>query len=373
MAEEIDSINEYERVSLLAKKHWDEIAKPIDSLGLLEDYVVKLCSISGSEKPYMLDKKAVLCLCADHGVVAEGVTQTDSSVTKVVSDNFASGKSTVNIFSKIAGADVFVVDVGIDCDNYPEKRLVAGQVVDRKIRRGTENLAIKAAMSMEECKRAVELGVTLVKELRDMGYKIIATGEMGIGNTTPTSALAAYILELPAATVTGKGAGLSDEGLKKKRRVIEQAVARTVAVHGRLYGDENSMSETQERMPGVLAEIGGLEIAAMVGVYLGGVKYKLPVIIDGAISSVAALVAYCMDDRVPQYALASHVSEELTGRLALERLGLVAMLHGRMCLGEGTGAVALMPLLDMAMEEYATMGSFGDYKLQAYHRFDLKR
>lgn len=356
----------YEKASTLAKKHWDEIAKPIDSLGLMEDYVVKLCAIAESEQPYLLDKKAVVCLCADHGVVAEGVTQTDGSVTKVVSENFACGESTVNRFSRIAGADVFAIDVGIDCDNYAEKNLVTGKVIDRKIKRGTANLAITAAMTIDECNEAIKLGVSIVKELKDKGYKIIATGEMGIGNTTPTSALASYFLNLPAEKVTGKGAGLSSSGISKKCEVVKNAVARTV----KKYGDADSLASADDAIA-VLAEIGGLEIAAMVGVYLGGVKYKLPIIIDGAISSVAALVAYMIEASVPRYVLASHVSEELTGKLALERLSLDAMLHGRMCLGEGTGAVALMPLLDMATTVYATMGSFEDYSLDAYQRYGV--
>lgn len=380
--------NGYEQAGRLAKMHWDKIAKPIDSLGMLEDYVVKLCSIVENAAPFMLDKKAVVCLCADHGVVAEGVTQTDSSVTKVVAENFAKGNSTVNRMSKVAGADVFAFDVGMDCDNYSEKNIVTGSVIDRKLARGSKNLYREPAFSIELCKKAIKLGIDIVGELKEKGYKIIATGEMGIGNTTPTSALAAYFLKLPAEEVTGKGAGLSAEGISRKCKVVETAVQRArnkyivenaknvvfeydklaIQKEGKLEKNDDTF-DGQETVLGVLAEIGGLEIAAMVGVFLGGVIHKLPIMIDGAISAVAALTASRLDERVPLYAIPTHVSEEKTGRLALADMGLSAMLHGRMCLGEGTGAVALMPLLDMAMTVYATMGSFEDYDIEAYHRF----
>jgi nicotinate-nucleotide--dimethylbenzimidazole phosphoribosyltransferase len=313
--------------------------------------------MQGNPKPYDIKKRALLALCGDHGVVAEGVTQTGSEVTKVVSDNFAKGVSTVNRMAKVAGVDVFAVDMGIDCERYPEKNVVTGAVIDRKIARGTNNLAVTSAMTREQCVKALQTGMDLVGELKEQGYKIIATGEMGIGNTTPTSVLAAIFLNLDADKVTGRGAGLSKEGFSVKKQVVSQAVKRI-----RNAGCRDAVD--------ILAEGGGFEIAGMAGVFLGGVKYHIPIVIDGAISSVAALTAWKINPKVSDYVLASHESEEITGKLALEKLGVEAILHGRMCLGEGTGAMALFPLLDMAFEVYREMGTFEDYALDAYERFE---
>lgn len=340
-----------------AKKRWDSIAKPIDSLGLLEDYVVKICKMVGSADPYDISRRALVALCGDHGVVAEGVTQTGQEVTRIVSENFAKGCSTVNIMARSANVDVYTIDVGMNTPHYPEQELKMGAVIDRKVAKGSNNLAAEAAMSIEQCRKAIDIGRQLVKELKDKGYHILATGEMGIGNTTPTSALAAIFLKQSPETVTGKGAGLSEEGFHKKCRVVEQAVKRV---------NEKGLTDPVE----ILAEAGGYEIAAMVGVFLGGMEYCIPVVIDGAISTVAALTAVKIDSRVSDYLLASHVSEEPVAKLTLETMGLEAVVHGRMCLGEGTGAMTLFPILDMAMEVYKGMGRFTDYAIDPYERFD---
>lgn len=339
-----------------AKAHWDSIAKPIDSLGLLEEHTVKLCRIAGTEAPFDLRKRALLILCGDHGVVEEGVTQTGSEVTKIVSENFAKGCSTVNYMAAKAGVDVYTVDMGMKTPPYEEKTLVQGAVIDRKVAPGTKNLAKEPAMTMEQCRQAVAAGKELVRELKEKGYTIAATGEMGIGNTTPTSVLAAVFLGRSPEEVTGKGAGLSGEGIRKKKCTVERALQRI---------KEKELTEPLE----ILAEAGGLEIAGMVGVFLGGMEQRMPIVIDGAISSVAALTAWKIDGRVSDFLLASHQSEEAAGRLALEAMELKAILHGEMCLGEGTGAMALFPILDMAVEVYRNMGTFEDYAIEAYERF----
>lgn len=346
-----------------AQEKWDGIAKPIDGLGLLEGYVRKLCQIAADPAPPKLERRALLVLCGDHGVVSEGVTQTDSSVTKVVAENFAKGCSSVNYMAARAGADVFVADVGMNTPEYPEKRLVMGAVVDRKLAAGCGNIAREPAMTVEQCERALAVGQELVRELKEKGYTVIATGEMGIGNTTPTSALAALLLQLPAEKVTGRGAGLDGEGLERKRAAVAAACERAAAKG--LVGEDGVRKPLE-----LLAEVGGFEIAAMAGVFLGGVRERLPIVIDGVISAVAALAADCLDGRVREYVLASHVSEEAAAAYALERLGAEAILHGRMHLGEGTGAVALFPLLDMAAAVYGKMGSFGDLAITAYEKYE---
>ena len=343
-------------ISKQAKARWDAIAKPIDSLGMLEEYVVKLCQIQKSVNPPDIKKRALLVFCGDHGVVEEGVTQTGQEVTRIVAENFAKNLSTVNIMAEVAGVDVFTIDVGMNTPFYKENQLKKDTVVNRKIGMGTKNLSKEPAMSMEECKKAMDIGKGLVKELKEMGYKIIATGEMGIGNTTPTSALATVFLDVDAALVTGKGAGLSDEGIEKKCNVVRKAVNRV--------RDKNIKDPVE-----LLAELGGYEIAAMTGVYLGGMEEGIPVVMDGVISTVAGLVAYYINGDVTDYLFASHVSLEPAGKLALEAMGLEGIIHGRMCLGEGTGAMTLFPILDMAVSVYESMGSFQDYAIDPYERF----
>lgn len=344
-------------VSIEAKKHWDAIAKPIDSLGLLEEYVVKLCEIYKSPTPPDISKRALIVLCGDHGVVEEGVTQTGQEVTKVVADNFVANLSTVNIMARCAKVDVYTVDAGMNTEEYPNDAVVMDAMINCKIARGTKNLFKEAAMTIPQCQQAIENGKQLVVDLKKLGYKIFATGEMGIGNTTPTSALASYFLDLDAELVTGKGAGLSLEGVKKKTQVVKEAVSRVKDLH---------LSNPLE----VLAQLGGFEIATMVGVYLGAMEEQLPVVMDGVIAVVAGLVAYRMDEKVADYLFASHISEEPASVYALKEMNLEGILHGRMCLGEGTGAMTLFPILDMAVEVYSNMGSFADYKLDPYARFN---
>lgn len=347
----------YKNIMGKAKAHWDSIAKPIDSLGMLEENIVRICNIHQDASYCDITKKALVIMCGDHGVVSEGVTQTGSDVTRIVSENFAKGCSTVNHMANVAGADVYTVDIGMDTPRYMGKDLVMGGVIDRKIAMGTNNLICEAAMTVEQCRSAIDLGIDIVRDLKAMGYKIIATGEMGIGNTTPTSVLAAVFLNLSEKSVTGRGAGLSSEGLERKYQVVKRAVDRV---------REKGLSDPLD----IMAEVGGYELAGMVGIYLGGVKYGIPIVIDGAISAVSALCAMKLDGRVSDYVIASHKSDEITGGLALEALGVTPIIHGNLRLGEGTGAVALYPILDMAADVYNKMGSFTDYEIETYERFD---
>lgn len=360
-----------------AKKHWDSIAKPIASLGLLEDDIIRIAAIEGTADPGKLDisKRALLVFCADHGVVAEGVSQTDQKVTRQVAENFVKGKSSTNLLAKRADCDVYTVDIGMNTDPYCGKNVgypgyadagnegrncgpgrVCHQILNRKIARGTANLAVFSAMTVDQCQKGIETGKELVRDLVSHGYQMIAVGEMGIGNTTPTSCLASYCLDLPAEETAGRGAGLSDEGILKKQEVIRHVVKRMTEKH---------LEDPVE----ILAEAGGFELAGMTGAFLGAAKYHVPIIIDGAISAVSALMAVLMDPSVRNYLLASHASNEKTGQIVLETLGLEAMIHGHLALGEGSGAVMLMPLLDMAMDVYKYMGSFDQYGIESYERF----
>ena len=278
-------------------------------------------------------------------------------MTRIVSENFAKGRSSVNYMAKAAGVDIYTIDLGMDTPAYPEKQLRQGAVIDRKIERGCGNIAVEPAMTLCQCRKAIAIGMELAGKLKEMGYAMIATGEMGIGNTTPTSALTAIFLNLPAGEVTGKGAGLSKEGYRKKCRIVEQVVARV---------RKKALCDPLE----ILAEAGGYEIAGMTGVFLGGIKYRIPIVIDGAISAIAALAAQKMDGRAADFMFASHQSKEAASRLILEALKLSPPVQADMCLGEGTGAMTLFPLLDMAMEVYGNMGDFTEYQIGAYERYD---
>ena len=195
-----------QKIYTQAKGKWDAIAKPIDSLGVFEDMVARLCAIAGTMNPGDYKRRALLTLCADHGVVAEGVTQTDASVTKVVAENIAHGCSGVNYMAQMAGVDVYAVDIGMRGEAYPDATFGMGHMINRKVQAGTGNLAKEPAMSMEICDRAIEAGKELVRECKEKGYEILAVGEMGIGNTTTSSAVAAALLGCESALVVGRGA-----------------------------------------------------------------------------------------------------------------------------------------------------------------------
>lgn len=323
--------------------HWNSIAKPLHSLGKLEDLVVQLAGITGTPN-VQIGKRALVAMCADNGVVEEGVTQSGQEVTAIVAENFLKAETTACIMAKKCGADVYPVDVGMASDTKVR--------TDLKVAHGTKNMAKMPAMTREEAVKAIEAGIHMAEELQKEGYQILATGEMGIGNTTTSSAVASVLMEEPVETMTGRGAGLSSEGLVRKIQVIKEAIA----LH---KPDKNDAID-------VLAKVGGFDIAGMAGVFLGGAALKIPVIMDGFISCVAALVAVRICPEASGYILASHVSKEPAARLILEHLQKEAVIHGDMCLGEGTGAIALLPLLDLGISVYHSMSTFEEIHVEQY-------
>ncbi len=322
---------------------WNGIAKPIGSLGLLEEAVVRIAALTGNPD-VKLDKRAVLVFCGDNGVVEEGVTQTGQEVTAEVAGNMAKGEASVCCMAAKARAEVFPVDMGMVFETEG--------VLDRKIARGTANFTKGPAMTQEQAKNAIETGIELVRDLKSKGFRIIATGEMGIGNTTTSSALAAVLCDLPVETVTGRGAGLSDEGLLRKRAAIRKGIE----------VNHPDASDTFD----VLCKLGGFDLAGMVGAFLGGALYQVPIVIDGFISAVAALTAARLCPGCKDAMLASHVSAEPAAKAVLEELGVKPLIYGNMRLGEGTGAVCLFPLLDLALGVYESMVSFEDIGLEQY-------
>ena len=280
-----------------ARKRWDSLAKPLGSLGLLEDVVVRIAALTGNADVH-LNNRALLVLCADNGVVAQGVTQTDSLVTAAVARTLGAGESTVCHMARTADCRVVPVDIGVL--DFPG---TAG-VLDRRVRNGTGDITQGPAMSRDECLRAIEVGMELVREQKAAGADILATGEMGIGNTTTSSAVASVLL--------------------------------------------------------------GLDLAGLCGVFLGGAEYRIPVLVDGFISAVAALCAVRQKPEAGSAMLASHVSAEPAGRLVLDALGLKPLITAEMRLGEGSGAVAALPLLDMALAVYHSGHTFGKMGMEPY-------
>lgn len=328
-----------------ARKRWDSIAKPLGSLGLLEKAIIRIAGITGSSE-LDLSRRGVVVMCADNGVVAQGVTQTDASVTAVVTENMSRGETSVCAMSRVAGAQVFPVDIGVAAE-------VSGDgMLHHKIAHGTMDITQGPAMTREQAVDALEYGVNLVGELKEKGYRILVTGEMGIGNTTTGSALTAVFLDKDPQDVTGRGAGLSNEGLVRKVAAIRKAIA-------------VNCPDPSDGV-GTLAKVGGLDIAGLAGVFLGGAVHRVPVLVDGFISATAALTAVRICPGVADYLLASHVSKEPAGGMLMEALELHPFLTAEMCLGEGTGAVAVLPVLDMACAVYREMSTFSEIAIEAY-------
>lgn len=328
-----------------AQTKWNSIGKPLHSLGLLESQIIKIAGITGSEK-ISLNKRRAVVFCSDNGVVSEGVTQTDSSVTAIVANAMANGTSSINRMADIFGADVLTVDIGINRDVHNDK------ILNKKISYGTKNIIHGGAMSREQAEQAISAGIDIAKESAENGYKILVTGEMGIGNTTTSSAVASVLLNVPPRDVTGRGAGLDDKGLEKKISVITEAIRKNSP-------DKNDPED-------VLSKLGGYDIAGMTGLFLGGAIYKIPVIIDGFISSVAALVAVKMNPLVKEYMLCSHVSKEIAAKKILDHIGLKPLISAELALGEGTGGILLLPLLDGALSVYNSAHSFDDLHMERY-------
>ena len=270
-----------------AEARWNNLAKPVGSLGLLERAVGTLAGTQGTDKP-TIEKRAVLVLCADNGVTAQGVASTPPEITAVMTGFIAQKRSSVCIMAKQAGAETIAVDMGMF------RRVQVKNLLERRIASGTADMTLGPAMTREQALSAIETGIALVKSCKEQGYQILATGEMGIGNTTTSSAVSAVLLEKSVAEMTGVGAGLDEAGLSRKIAAVETAIL---------------VNKPDAKDPiDVLAKLGGFDIAGMVGIYLGGALYRMPIIVDGFISATAALVAARIWPESRQSMLFSHVS-----------------------------------------------------------------
>lgn len=327
-----------------AHDRWAACAKPLGGLGLLETMVEEMAALTGSAD-VCLDTRTLLVLCADNGVVAEGISQTGSDVTAVVARQLGAGRSTACQMARVARCRVLPVDMGI-----LDPPVLPG-VYSARVANGTGNIAREPAMTRVQAAQAILNGIDLVRGQKEEGTRLLAAGEMGIGNTTTATAVTCALLGLRPADVTGRGAGLSDAGLARKVHAIESALA---------------VNRPDAADPlGVLAKVGGLDIAGLCGVFLGGALYQVPVLMDGVITAAAALCAVRLCPAASKAVFASHCSAEPCGRLLLQALGKQPLITAGMHLGEGTGALAAMPLLDMALAVYDG-STFADYGMEAY-------
>jgi len=319
-----------------------QLTKPPRALGRLETISIQLAGITGRERP-RFEHKVVAVMAADHGVVVEGVSAFPAEVTPAMVLNFAAGGAAINVLSRQIGARVTVTDVGVNADFAS-----ATGIRHKKLRNGTANMAHGPAMSRDDALAAIAVGVELVEEELPHGLDVIATGDMGIGNTTASSAVIAALTGQPVADVTGRGTGITVEALQAKVKVIDQALAVNAP-------DPDDPVD-------VLAKVGGLEIAALTGVVLGAAANRVPVVMDGFISAAACLAAVRLCHEAVDYILPSHVSIEKGHQVVLDELGLIPLFDLQMRLGEGTGAVLAMGIIEAAariLDEMATFESAG--------------
>lgn len=328
-----------------AKRHWDALAKPLHGLGDLEDVLIRIAGICRT--PHIdLRNKAVVVMCADNGVVAEGISQSGQDVTQIITENLGKGTSTVCHMARAAGADVIPVDIGVASDIH------GSGVVPRKIAYGTHNFAKQPAMSRDQAVQAIGVGIETALLCKQHGYDVVATGEMGIGNTTSTAAVTAALLHAPVELVTGRGSGLTSEGLRRKIQVVTRAL--------------EQWQPNQHDPIDILSKVGGYDLCGLTGLFLGSALCGLPMIIDGVISSAAALCAVRLCPTVRGYLIASHHTAEPAGVLLEQALDVKPMIDAHMALGEGTGAVLLFGMLDAAASLYTNGNTFDDSNIEAY-------
>ncbi len=326
----------YER----AQKRLDNLTKPLGSLGRLEEFARRLVAIAEDEVP-TINKKAIFTFAGDHGVTEEGVSAYPKEVTAQMVFNFLRGGAGINVLARHAGADVVVIDIGVD-HNFGE---VEG-LLHMKVIRGTKNFTKGPAMRRDEALKTIEVGIRLAEAYVKKGYRLFGTGEMGIGNTTPSSAVATVLTGRPVEEVTGRGTGISDEALKRKIQVIKRGI------------DVNKPDPADP--VDVLSKLGGAEIGGIAGLILGAAAHRIPVVIDGFISTAGALIAYCLKPEVRDYMFAAHNSVEIGHKAMLEKMGLKPILNLDLRLGEGTGAALAMLMIEAGAKIYKEMATFSE-------------
>lgn len=353
MREMLDRITEvktefYEQ----AQKRLDNLTKPPGSLGRLEEFAKRLVAITENNMPE-LDKKVIFTFAGDHGVSEEGVSAYPKEVTRQMVFNFLNGGAGINVLARHAGAEVAVVDIGVDCDfGNPSLSPLSkggnkgGLFISKKVVSGTKNIRKGSALTREQAIKCVTIGIELANEYAKKGYKIFGTGDMGIGNTTSASAISAVLTARPVSEVTGKGTGISDNALTKKIEIIEDAI-------------KINKPDPKDAID-VLAKVGGAEIGGIAGLIIGSAVNRIPIVVDGFISTAGALIAYCLEPKTKDYMFAAHNSVEKGHRIVLEKIGLKPILDLDLRLGEGTGSAIAMLMIEAGLKIYKEMATFGE-------------
>jgi len=323
-----------------ANQHLNRLTKPLGSLGFLEPIAAKLFAIYRGKINFPISK-AIYVFAADHGITSEGVSAYPREVTAQMVQNFVAGGAAINVLTNMHGIELTVVDVGVDAPLEDAPR-----VHRAKVRRGSRNFLRERAMNDEELSEALGVGFTMARRAKHNGQQLVAAGEMGIGNTTAASAITAALTKRPAEEVTGRGTGLDDANTTRKAKVIQQALK----LH---FGERKELDPLE-----ILAAVGGLEIAAMTGFYLGAAREQRAIVCDGFISTAAAALACSVAPQVKEYLFAGHCSQEPGHRYLLEHLGLRPILNLDMRLGEGTGAALAMPVIESSLRLYSEMATF---------------
>ena len=352
------------------EKELNSLLKTPKGLGKLEKLAIRL---EGIDKNYKPDKKMVLVMAADNGVEQEKVSKSKRVITQYVVEAMLNGKSSINALGMVYNADIKVVDLGIDKSSDIKNKINFKGIIDKKIMEfGTNNISKEAAMTYEQAVKAIETGIEMVDEFVKDGYNLFATGEMGIGNTTTSSTVLKVLTDLPIDEIVGYGSGIDDKTLEHKKNVVKKAIqvnglldffekSKNVEGKKKIRKEQGNMDfeskinfenfkteEYQKSIINVLAKVGGLDIAGMAGTYLGCAKNRVPVVIDGFISAVSALIAYKICPVSREFMIASHLSEEPGMKYIMKELNLEPMLFMNMKLGEGTGAVMMFPVIEGA-------------------------
>jgi nicotinate-nucleotide--dimethylbenzimidazole phosphoribosyltransferase len=334
-----------------AKDRLDNLIKPIGSLGALEDMAVKMAGITGKVKN-TINKKNIVVMCADNGVCAEGVSAAPQEITYAMANYLTMGVTGVCVLAKHNNAELTIVDIGV------KGKLDHNLIINKKIAEGTKNMLKGPAMTREEAITAIEIGIETVNKLAADDYDLLGTGELGIGNTTTSAAVLSVLSGLPVETVVGKGAGLTEEQYVNKKRVIAEAIALN--------------APNKEDVIDVIAKVGGFDIAGLCGCYLGAAKNRVPIVIDGFISSAAALCAYRLNPLAREYMFTSHLSAEPGAVYMMKELGLEPILNLRMRLGEGTGCPMAFNIIESALAAMNNMYTFDETVMSSEKLVDIR-
>jgi nicotinate-nucleotide--dimethylbenzimidazole phosphoribosyltransferase len=328
-----------------ASARLDVLTKPKSSLGRLEEFASKIVAIREELMPD-IGKKVIFTFAGDHGVADEAVSAFPKEVTTQMVFNFLSGGAGINVLARHAGAEVVVVDIGVDHDFTDLAVKYATPLKIKKIVRGTRNMRLGPALTRSEAEECIAAGIELASEYAGKGYRLFGTGEMGIANTTPSAAIASLLTGRPVSEVTGKGTGIDNEALKLKIRVIEDSI----------FLNNPDPADPLD----VLSKVGGTEIGGIAGLILGAAAHRIPVVIDGFISTAGALIAYCIEPKTRDYMFASHKSVEIGHTAMLEKIGLRPILDLDLRLGEGTGAALAMMIIEAGLRIYWEMATFAE-------------